>query len=322
MAFPTETVYGIGADADAPDAIQRLRELKARPPGKPFSIHIADGRTLRKHVRRVPAVARKLTRKFWPGPLTIVFGRNEDAVGVRFPAHDVATAFIRAAGVSVVAPSANLAGRPPASTAEQVLEALDGRIDAVLDGGPAPLDQPSAVVQVWDTGWEMLRPGIITPSMIGRALKMHVLFICTGNSCRSPIAEALCCELLARRLHVAETDLPALGYDIASAGTATIGGGPASSSATDAADRAGLDLSGHRGQPLTVELLRNADKVYAMTSSHAESARTLCPSAADRVELLDPDGGDITDPIGFDAENFARVVDRMRRCIERRVKTL
>lgn len=322
VAFPTETVYGVGANANDRAALERLAALKQRPPDKPFSIHIADRKELARYVERVPFVGAKLADRFWPGPLTIVFGRGDGAVGVRLPAHEVARAFLRACGVPVVAPSANLGGERPASSANEVLEVMDGRIDAVLDGGAAPLAQSSTVVRVWSNGWEFLREGIISEAMIRRALKMNILFVCTGNSCRSPIAEALCRQVLARRLEVRESDLPALGYEVASAGTAAVGGGRASQSAIAAGAEAGLNLSRHRTQPLTLELLSDANKVYVMSESHAATARDLCPSAAGKIELLAPGGEEIIDPVGFPPEDFERVIAHIRTCVEKRSEEL
>jgi len=322
VAFPTETVYGVGANAGDAAAVERLRALKERPEGKPFSVHIADRAELAGLVNPVPVIAQKLMDKFWPGPLTIVFGRSDDAAGVRLPSHEIAAAFLRACGVPVVAPSANLAGEAPAVSADEVRAALGGRVDAVLAGGAAPLGQPSTVVRVWRTGWGVLREGAVPSAEVERALRRNIVFVCTGNSCRSPIAAALCREALAKHLRVEESDLEAMGYEVVSAGTATAGGGRASESALAAAADAGLDISGHRSQRLTAEMLERADRVYAMNKHHADAARDVCPGAAGKIELLDPDGGTVEDPIGLPLESFRGVVQNMRRCVERRVTEL
>ena len=321
VAFPTETVYGIGANADDADAVARLRALKERPDVKPFSVHIAGRADLGKVVDPVPVIANRLMDRFWPGPVTIVFGRSGDSVGVRLPSHEIGVAFLRECGGPVVAPSANLAGEQPAVSAAEASAALEGRIDAILDdGGEAPLGQASTIVRVWRTGWEVLREGAVPTDEIEQAMTRTIVFICTGNSCRSPIAEALCRETLAKHLRVEEGDLKQMGYEVLSAGTATAGGGGASAGALAAAKDAGLDVSAHRSRRLTAEILLAADRVYAMDEQHMRAALSVCPDAADRIELLDPDGGAIEDPIGMPIEPFRKIVQRMRRHVERRVE--
>ena len=319
VAFPTETVYGIGANADDEAAMDRLCRVKQRPPGKPFTVHIADREDVGRHVKDVPVVARKLMDEFWPGPLTLVIERPSGAIGLRLPAHEVARSLIREAGVPVVAPSANVSGEEPAVSGEQVLARFDGQIDAVVLSGESALRQSSTVVRVSRTGWELLREGIISESMIERAIKARIVFVCTGNTCRSPIAEALCREALAEYHGVSEADLPALGYVVSSSGTATAGGSRLSSGAQEAASRAGLDIADHRSQPATRALLKDADHIFVMTGVHLADVRDTCPEAADKAELLDPDGHEVPDPIGLPADQFETIIAQMRRSIGKRV---
>jgi len=167
VAFPTETVYGLGADATNPKAIERLNQVKGRPPDKPYSLHLHSPDQMRPYVAAVPPVAARLIERFWPGPLTIVLpGKDGRTVGFRLPDHPIARAFLRACGVPVVAPSANRAGLPPPTDAREVLEALDGAVECVLDGGPTRLGRESTVVEVLDGRVEIRREGAIGAATI------------------------------------------------------------------------------------------------------------------------------------------------------------
>lgn len=163
VAFPTETVYGLGANLDDPQAIQELYQVKQRPFEKQATLHLADPEDLARHGVEVPEKARELMRKFWPGPLTLVLPRPDGStLGFRIPRHPVALALLRAASVPVVAPSANLSGRPAPQRAEEVLRDLADRIDLVLDAGLAPLGIASTVVDFSVRPPKILRAGTLS----------------------------------------------------------------------------------------------------------------------------------------------------------------
>jgi L-threonylcarbamoyladenylate synthase len=162
VAFPTETVYGLGADATNPDAITRLNQVKGRPPDKPYSLHVHSPDQIVQCVTSISPLAQRLMDRFWPGPLTIVMPAPDGAtVGFRVPDHPVARAFLHACGVPVAAPSANRAGAPPPTDAQEVLAALDADIDCLLDGGPTQLGRESTVVEVVDGTVVVRREGAI-----------------------------------------------------------------------------------------------------------------------------------------------------------------
>jgi L-threonylcarbamoyladenylate synthase len=172
VAFPTETVYGLGADALNVDAVQRIYEAKGRPVDNPIIVHVADQSALAGLVADVPPCAQALVGALWPGPLTVVLRAAPvvppvtrgglDTVAVRVPAHPVALALIRAAGRPVAAPSANRSGRPSPTTAAHVLADLGDRIDLVLDAGPTPVGVESTVVDLTTDPPTLLRPGGVT----------------------------------------------------------------------------------------------------------------------------------------------------------------
>ncbi|MCK4282781.1 MAG: threonylcarbamoyl-AMP synthase [Candidatus Brocadiae bacterium] len=170
VAFPTETVYGLGARADDAAAVAELQRLKRRPKEKRFALLIASpGDALRCGAPGPAALA--LARVLWPGPLTLVIpdGKGGD-VGLRCPDCEPTLELLRLVGTPLAAPSANLSGEPPAATAEQVLQVFDGRIAAVLDGGPSRLTVPSTVVRVLGAEVEVLREGAIPETQIREAL--------------------------------------------------------------------------------------------------------------------------------------------------------
>ncbi|MCK9518308.1 MAG: L-threonylcarbamoyladenylate synthase [Dehalococcoidia bacterium] len=181
VAFPTETVYGLGGNALDAAAVRRIFAAKERAPSDPLIVHIADAADLSRIAREVPGAAMALARQFWPGPLTLVLPKQAavppeataglDTVAVRLPSHPVALALIRAAGTPIAAPSANRFTRTSATTAAHVLEDLDGRIELVLDGGPAIVGVESTVVAVDAAGVHVLRPGAVSLEALRATLR-------------------------------------------------------------------------------------------------------------------------------------------------------
>lgn len=177
VAFPTETVYGLGADALNGEAAARIFAAKGRPADNPLIAHIAGESGLAGLIALEPcACARKLMRAFWPGPMTLIFPKSPrvprevtaglDTVAVRMPSHPVARALIRAAQTPIAAPSANRSGRPSPTTAAHVLEDMEGRIPLILDGGPCEVGLESTVVDVTGARPRILRPGGVTLEML------------------------------------------------------------------------------------------------------------------------------------------------------------
>jgi len=184
VAFPTETVYGLGAVASKPRAVMRIFEVKRRPPDNPLILHVASVEQLFEVAREVPQQALKLVERFWPGPLTLVLPKSEkvirevtgglDKVAVRMPAHPVALALIREVGEPIAAPSANLSGRPSPTTAQHVLEDLGGLIEAVLDAGETLHGLESTIVDLTSDPPILLRPGALPLEAVEEALGRRV----------------------------------------------------------------------------------------------------------------------------------------------------
>ncbi|MBQ8804141.1 MAG: threonylcarbamoyl-AMP synthase [Tyzzerella sp.] len=176
VAFPTETVYGLGANALDEEAAKKTYAAKGRPSDNPLIVHIADVGVLDLIVTHVPEKAQKIMEKFWPGPLTLIFNKNENVplgttgglstVAIRMPVHEIALALIRAGGGFISAPSANTSGRPSPTSAEHVAEDLDGKIDMIIDGGSVEIGVESTILDMTVDPPMILRPGAVTKEML------------------------------------------------------------------------------------------------------------------------------------------------------------
>jgi L-threonylcarbamoyladenylate synthase len=180
VAFPTETVYGLGADAGNPDAVGQVYAAKGRPRDHPLIVHLADFAKVPAWASEIPAAALRLAERFWPGPLTLVFKRaagvndvvtgGQDTIALRVPSHPVAQALLTAFGGGIAAPSANRYGRISATTADHVRSELGAAVDLVLDGGPCEVGIESTIVDVSGSRPTLLRPGNITAEALEQVL--------------------------------------------------------------------------------------------------------------------------------------------------------
>lgn len=346
VVFPTETVYGIGAAALVPAGLKALRQFKQRPDDQPFTIHLPHPQDAFRYVDDQQPLLRRLIRKLLPGPVTLIVDVpdevirdrltklgltptdqpllwHENTVGLRCPEHELGQRVLASVPGPIVASSANpRGGREPLDAAEAAA-AVGQAAELVVDGGHCRYAKPSTIIRVrLESGREHIaieREGVFDQRYIKKLLHWTILLVCSGNTCRSPMAAGIARQILAQRCHVPLQDLEASGISVVSAGVSAVPGAPASDQAVQQMAAQNIDIAGHRSLRLTADLIHEADLILAMEARHRDTVLSLVPSAVSKTYVLDA-SADVVDPVGGGAQAYARAAQQIRQALVQRLK--
>ena len=323
VAFPTETVYGLVVDATNREACDRLYALKGRDAHKACAYLLPDRESATRHVPEIPAPAARIADAFWPGPVTLVLPAEDGTlVGLRLPSEALPRALAREVGRPLLQTSANKSGEPAAINAAGVLAGLGSGIDLILDSGRSPGGRASTVVQCDARTFKILRAGAVPAAELTRAATDLYISICTGNICRSPLAEALFRREAAERLDCDQDDVVSYGYRFGSCGTAGLSGHPASDYSIKVGEELGLDLSAHRARPMGESMIAEARGFYCLAQHHKDHLIVGHPERMGDGQILSPDGQDIPDPMGSSLRTYRRVGKQIEAAVRDRIKEI
>lgn len=335
VGVPTETVYGLAAHALSESAVARLCEIKRRSDA-PLAVSVSSREAANDFCCDFSPLARRLAHRCWPGPLTLVLpcdhphsaaGQlpesvraritgDHDCIGFRVADHRVLSHIHRFLAAPLVLTSANLSGNPAPTDSAPVVAQLGDSLPLLLDDGPTRYGGASSVARVIGNRLEILREGVIERAAMNQFIKPVIALVCTGNTCRSPMAETLLRERLRSKFGREDA------VRVLSAGVAASSGSGASPQAVEVMGGRGLDLTGHSSRPLDDAVMNVADLVLTMTRGHRDAILAAWPEMNDRVFTLRRDGGDITDPVGMPVEVYHECADQIDRELAAWLETL